>query len=207
MMKIGAENQKKAIAAGALFLVAIIMFVHMFWGGSSGSAPSGPATANAANPQARPAGRRTPPNRKGGTRNAEKSGPLTPNLDPRLHLDLLADSENVEYKGNGRNLFDAASMPDIPVAVAPAMPKQPDIPQTPVAATPPPPPPIPLKFYGFTSSGGMKQVFLMQNDDVFVAKEGDIVQRRYKIVKINNNNVEVLDVLSNNKQSIPLTAG
>jgi hypothetical protein len=33
------------------------------------------------------------------------------------------------------------------------------------------------------------------------------VQRRYKIMKINNNNVEVLDVLSNNRQAIPLTAG
>ena len=40
----------------------------------------------------------------------------------------------------------------------------------------------------------------------FVLHEGDIVNRRYKIVKINANNIEVLDVLNNNRQTIPLTA-
>ena len=66
---------------------------------------------------------------------------------------------------------------------------------------------INLKFFGFASGPDHKRVFLAQGDDVFVAGEGDIVRQRYKIVKINNNNVEVLDVLSNNRQTIPLTAG
>jgi hypothetical protein len=39
-----------------------------------------------------------------------------------------------------------------------------------------------------------------------VAKEGDIVDRRYKIVQINNTSVMVEDVLNNNRQPIPLTA-
>jgi hypothetical protein len=42
---------------------------------------------------------------------------------------------------------------------------------------------------------------------VFIAKEGEIVDRRYKIVRISPNAVEILDVLSNNRQSIPLTQG
>jgi hypothetical protein len=45
----------------------------------------------------------------------------------------------------------------------------------------------------------------MQNNDVFVAGEGDIVNRRYKVLKINQNSVEIEDVLNNNRQSIPLT--
>jgi hypothetical protein len=74
---------------------------------------------------------------------------------------------------------------------------------------PPPyvPPPINLVFYGFaTPSNGVKRIFLAKNEDVFIAKEGDIVDRRYKVVRISQNAVEILDVLSNNRQSIPLTS-
>ena len=68
-------------------------------------------------------------------------------------------------------------------------------------------PPIDLKFYGFAISkpGEAKRIFLSQGEDVFIAKEGDIVDRRYKVVHISPNAVEILDVLSNNRQSIPLT--
>ena len=73
---------------------------------------------------------------------------------------------------------------------------------------PPPPPPIPLKFYGFTGNkSGPKQVFLSKGDDIFIAKEGQIIDRRYKIIKIGPNSVEVEDVLTNNRQTLPLTAG
>jgi hypothetical protein len=65
-----------------------------------------------------------------------------------------------------------------------------------------------MKFIGFANKPGQaKQIFLMQNEDVFVAKEGEIVNRRYKVVKINQNSVEIEDVLNNNRQSIPLTQG
>ncbi len=40
-----------------------------------------------------------------------------------------------------------------------------------------------------------------------MAKEGDIVNRRYKILKINNNSVDVEDVLTNNRQTLYLTQG
>jgi hypothetical protein len=66
-----------------------------------------------------------------------------------------------------------------------------------------------LKFYGFAISkpGEAKRIFLSQGEDVFIAKEGDIVDRRYKVIRISPNAVEILDVLSNNRQSIPLTQG
>jgi hypothetical protein len=81
-------------------------------------------------------------------------------------------------------------------------------PQQPAVAPPPPPPPSNLKFYGFaTPQGGLKRIFLLKDQDVFVAKEGDIVDRRYKVVRISPNAVEILDVLSNNRESIPLTQG
>ena len=73
---------------------------------------------------------------------------------------------------------------------------------------PPPPPPINLKFFGFANKPGEpKKIFLSQGEDVFIAGEGDIVDRRYRILHITPVSVEVEDVLNNNRQSIPLTQG
>jgi hypothetical protein len=78
--------------------------------------------------------------------------------------------------------------------------------------TPPPvaaPPPIPLKFFGFASHPGEpKRIFLSKGDDVFIAGEGEIVDRRYKVVRISPNSVEIQDVVgSGPPQNIPLTQG
>ena len=52
-----------------------------------------------------------------------------------------------------------------------------------------------------------KRYFSAHGEDIFVAKEGDIVNRRYKILKINNNSVDVEDVLTNNRQTLYLQQG
>jgi hypothetical protein len=73
---------------------------------------------------------------------------------------------------------------------------------------PPPPPPINIKFFGFANKPGeSRKVFLSQGEDVFIAVEGDIVDRRYKVLTISPMSVEIEDVLTNNRQSIPLTQG
>ena len=53
--------------------------------------------------------------------------------------------------------------------------------------------------------GEAKKVFLSEGEDVFIASEGDIVNRRYKVVRISPNSVEIEDVLYKHSQSIPLT--
>ena len=94
-----------------------------------------------------------------------------------------------------------------PLPVSPVEPLPPGPQPTPVY-TPPPPPPIDLKFYGFAGpKGGSKRIFLLKGEDIFLAKEGDIVDRRYKIMHISPNSVEVQDVLTNNTQTLPLSAG
>src|SRR5207245_5948449 len=76
----------------------------------------------------------------------------------------------------------------------------------PVPQGPPPPPPINVKFFGFANRPGQaRQVFLSEGDDTFIAKEGDIVERRYKVAKINNDSVDITDVLNNNTQRIMLS--
>jgi hypothetical protein len=71
----------------------------------------------------------------------------------------------------------------------------------------PPPPPIPLKFYGFANKPNeAKRVFLVDEGEVFVARQGEIVERRYKIVQINTASVVIEDALTSNKQTIQMTA-
>jgi hypothetical protein len=207
-VKIGAENRNKLIAAVALMAIAIVLVARILF--SSGPTPvpttvaaTTPANSPAAAP-ARPAARartlagRTK-NRKG---TAANSAPHS--IDPTLRYDWLNASEKTKYEGNGRNIFMAQA--EIPKPVAPVSPDQ--IAAARIAQGPPPPPPINLKFYGFASKAGEpKKIFLSQGEDVFIAGEGDIVDRRYKILHITPMSVEIEDVLNNNRQSIPLIQG
>jgi hypothetical protein len=203
-MKLGTENRTTTIVAAVLFAIAIFLLVRM-WTGTSQPAVAAvpaPAQSEAAAAPAAPAARgRRARGRAAGTAAA---APLV-SLDPRLHLDLLKQSEDTEYKGTGRNIFLAEA--EIPKPITPAIVDNKHLPPPPPPG-PPPPPPINLKFFGFASGQGEPtRVFLGNGADVFVASEGEIVNRRYKVMKIHHNSVEIEDVLSNNRQTIPLTAG
>jgi hypothetical protein len=203
-MKLGAENRTKTIIALALFVLGVFLVVRTFAGfGGAPARAAAPSPAAPATPRARRIIRARAP------KPAEPSQPAV-SLDPRLRLDLLKSSEDTDYTGTGRNIFRAEAETEIPSPVAPAVTPGKNGnpgPQTPAVIAPPPLPPIDLKFFGFASQPGQqKKVFLAKGDDVFVASEGDIVDRRYKIVKITNNAIEVLDVLNNNRQTIPLTS-
>jgi hypothetical protein len=160
-------------------------------------------TATAAATVAAPSSTASAAGKKQAKKATGKPGPvlLAESLDPTLRLDLLKSSEDVSYKGAGRDIFQNQPEPEaIPKVAKPVINTGPP--------TPPPPPPIPLKFYGFSGNkSGPKQVFLSKGDDIFIAKEGQIIDRRYKILKIGPNSIEVEDVLNNNRQTLPLTAG
>jgi hypothetical protein len=189
---IGSQNRKKVMWAGGLGAVAVILIGYQLF-----SSPGAPVTA--AQPAATTAAKARTRLGRGG-----KEHPVAEErLDPTLDLRLLAETEQTKYTGSGRNIFVAQV--DIPQLEAPP---NPDLgPVGPPAPPPtPPPPPINLKFFGFANKPGEpRKAFLSQGDDVFIAVEGDIVDRRYKIIKIGPTSVEVEDVLYNNRQSIPLT--
>jgi len=195
-VKLGTENRTKTILAAVLVVLAPAMLYRWLSGsGEEGESPSAGARAPVST-TTNTADQRTIP--KSGT----KGRFLAQTLDPTLRFDLLQTSEEVTYKGSGRDIFRSQAEPaPIPKPLPPD--KQPK-----PVYTPPPPPPINLKFYGFAGrKDGYKRIFLSQGEDIFVAKEGDIVDRRYRIVKINANSVDVEDVLTNNRQTLPLTAG
>ena len=196
-MKIGSENRTKLIVAVSLMVVAVVAMLFSF-GGSAPKAAT-PAPAPVAASRAVTAPRPAPRTKARGKK--VSAGPRS--LDPTLRYDWLKTSEDTKYEGTGRNIFLAQA--EIPQPVAPVTPDK-DANSGP--PQPPPPPPINLKFFGFASKAGeAKQIFLSEGEDVFIAAEGDVVNRHYKVLRISPTSVEIEDVLNNNRQSIPLTAG
>ena len=192
----GAENRKQLIALAVLGGIALVMLAWEFWPTTTTVATSGMPTTTAV---AKPATRRTA---------SGKIVPMPePRLDPTLDLKLLNQSEEIKYEGNGRNIFVAGSVPRIekPKRNGTAQPEQAQLHMPPPV---PAPPPITLKFFGFANRPGeTRKVFLSQGEDVFIAGEGDIVDRRYRVLHIGATTVDVEDVINNNRQSLPLTQG
>ncbi|HXM22835.1 MAG TPA: hypothetical protein VN948_16370 [Terriglobales bacterium] len=198
-MKIGAENQKKLILAVALMVVAIVVLLFSFGGSAPTATTPAPAIAPVATAQPAATSRLAPRKKAHGKK--ASAGPRS--LDPTLRYDWLKASEDTKYEGTGRNIFLAQA--EIPQPVAPATP---DKEANSGPPPPPPPPPINLKFFGFASKAGEpKKIFLSEGEDVFIAAEGEVVNRHYKVLRISPTSVEIEDVLNNNRQSIPLTLG
>jgi hypothetical protein len=191
-VNIGAENKKQLRWMIALLAIALLVGIYNFvdFGTSSANSPS-PASTSTGNQQKKPALTETVDN---GT------------LDPRLRLDILAASQSKKYEAGGRNIFRMEEVKKIDPMIANARgPMGPD--PLPTPPPPPPPAPIPLKFYGFASKPTEpKKIFLFDEGEVFVARQGDIVERKYKVIQINNTSVVIEDVLTSNKQTIPLIA-
>ncbi len=200
-MKITTENRNKLIAAAVLGGLAVVLLARAFFS-FGGSAPSTPAVSVVV-----PTPVTTPHNKAAarGKAAAKRAGAAPRSLDPQLRYDWLKASEDTKYGGVGRNIFKVqAAIPEPEGTGATGKEKAED--EGP--PEPPPPPPITLKFFGFASKPGEpKKVFLSQGEDVFIAREGEIVDRRYKVVQISPMSVEIEDEMNNHRQSIPLTQG
>jgi hypothetical protein len=205
-VKLGLENRRNTILAAALGVVAILVFAFEFMPSSSTIASTTPATGT---PTSSPSAAHA----KGAGHHGSGSGSAKKerapqSLDPTLRLDELAATEQIKYEGSGRNIFVSQAEVVIPTPLAPGAvgPNDPKPYQPPAVAAAPP---IPLKFFGFANQPGEpKKVFLIKGEDTFIAGEGEIVDRRYKVVRISPTSVEIQDVVgSGPPQSIPLTQG
>ena len=89
-----------------------------------------------------------------------------------------------------------------PVSTVPTGPPPPVVP-----AGPPPPPPIPLKFIGIVErANGVKWAVLSDGKTAPQhGKEGDVIDGRYRIVKIGTESVELTYVDGRGRQTVRLT--
>lgn len=148
-------------------------------------------------------------------------------IDPKLRLDLLAKVRSVDLGPAARNLFawgaatPAALPPGMkdPHPIVPKRPGQavPGVEANVSSSQPSAPPPITLKYYGYTSqrSDGHKRAFFSEGDcsgasptaqcDIFIAGEGDLILKRYKVVRISASSAEVEDTQFNHTQPLPIT--
>jgi hypothetical protein len=207
-VKLGLENKKELIVAALLGVILLLVVVYQFFPSSSTNASTGTGI-----PPAPPAVVPRQAAHHHSTPTATKKEKVPQNLDPTLRLQELAVIEQIKYEGSGRNIFVSEAEPVIPTPLAPGQtgPGGKSGEETKVW-TPPAqaaPTPIPLKFFGFANQPGEpKKIFLSKGEDVFIAGEGEIIDRRYKVVRISPNSVEVQDVVSSGPpQSIPLTQG
>ena len=208
-MKLGTEDKKKVLVAAVLFAIIVPAAIWEVYGYfATPTRPTAPAAvitqprppAVRAAKSSAPAAAAAPAGPE-----AERVGGII--VDPTLHLDKLAQSEDVEYEGTGRNIFSAESAPvNIPQPIAPA--RGNDTATVTVPQTPPPPraPTIDLKYFGYERAEDKSmKAFLIHGDDIFMARSGDVVDHRYKVGAITPGSIQVTDLAYNNTQTLPMS--
>jgi hypothetical protein len=232
-MKVGAEPKKVAIAGGLMVVAAYLMYTNVIAADSARGTPRSQAAVPAAPPALNPVPappasrtRTTAPARPrgdasirewtvkiGGARPEDRADPKTTDLT--LRLDLLARLQNATIGGGHRSLFDFSAapvtVPDTKIlpkkpgeAAAAKPPTEPPKPETEAEKPKPPPPAIPLKFYGYVASREGRRAFFLQGEDIFTASEGQLVQSRYKVLRIGTTSAEVEDTKFDNRQTLPI---
>jgi hypothetical protein len=232
-MKLGAEPWKTKILIGLLIAAPIVYYVMNSGSAgdatsyrSPGATGPAPVTApRTQSPVTRPNINRSNSSRERTLQEfrpslkrkpEERADPMS--IDPALKLDLLAKLQGVSVEGTHRSIFDFGQAPPPKPDPAAAKPKSPvpsplvaekkdtkdkDKADTPAAKVAPP---VPFKFYGYISpvSNPRRRAFFMEGDEIHIVAEGDVVKRRYKIVRIGVNSVVVEDTEFKSQQTLPL---
>jgi hypothetical protein len=163
----------KATRGQILLLCALLgAFAAVVWYNLSGTVAP-PAAGNAALARAEPS-------RAAAARDRAESA-------PPVRLAQLSADRPAEIEG-GRNLFrEKPKAPPPAPKVVPPPPPDPNAPPPP----PPPPPPITLKLIGIVQGSGKPIAALSDGKDVFYGREGEIIEGRYRIIKVNVESVDI----------------
>jgi len=134
-------------------------------------------------------------------RRATAPGPAT--TAPEVHLESL-EAPRPKPGAGDRDLFrfKPKAPPPAPRASAPPMVAPPTGP-----APPPPPPPIPYKFIGLVESSPAKRIAVLSDgrSQPVYGREGDIIEGRYRIVRIGAESIEMEQIDGKGRQTIRLS--
>jgi hypothetical protein len=138
----------------------------------------------------------------------EQHIPATPDkrVPPDLHLELLSRLQHVEGVG-ARDLFHFAEAPPVNGMQSAQPPHQTGPTNISPAAvqTSPEVRRIPLVFYGYVlRPGAAPSAFVLDEDQVHVAKQGELIRGRYRLVRFSVKSVTVEDGLTGERQTIPI---
>ena len=130
--------------------------------------------------------------------------------DVKLEL-LQADQNGLDEPKRNPFRFEARTPPPAPPTSSsprdrPAVDFTPP-PEPFTPAGPPPPPPIPLRFIGVISGGGATRMaaFTDGRGNNFQGREGDIIEGRYKVLRIESESVELAYLDGRGRQTIRLS--
>ena len=140
--------------------------------------------------------------------------------DARIRLDLIEKSESSAEEIGRKNVFQyrqtpapppsgsrggsslATPQPSAPTVIGPAALGPP------ATIAPPGPPPIPFKYQGYAvenaPSGQITAFLTDETSHHYNVGIGEVLMGRYRITQISTNSVEVEDVQSNRRQTLPL---
>ena len=230
-MKLGAEKNKVILLGVLLTIACATVYTQFFSGPKLGPAARRPATSRAsATPQRKTTRRQRPASRPArgqtfrpsfgsGDDSGEPLDAMT--VDPTLRTDLLAKVRGVEFSGVERNIFRFGQRkPKVPVGPTPeelaeaarrtkeaASNSAPEPPKSKPQVKAAQAPPIKWKYYGFANSSkdARKRAFLLgEEEEIFIATEGDIFKKRYRIVRIGINSIVIEDMQFKDEQTLPL---
>ncbi len=232
-MKLGAERKKVYILCGLLVVAALTFWLNRSDDEPSGKQQQSSRAVPAGTPAPAPAATRAPapappnisqaPRNRTATRASQEFKPsLKPRrpedrvdpmtVDPTLRLDLLAKLREVRLQGGARSLFEFSQAPPPKTADVKIVPKAiknalntppPEASAVPAAPVKPPPPPIMLKFYGYANPT-QKRAFFIEGEDIYIVAEGELIKKRYKVIRIGVNSAVVEDTQFQHQQTLPL---
>ena len=124
--------------------------------------------------------------------------------NPEIRLGEIERARKTEYKSSGRNPFSPVQAPAPPVSDTG------EKHEVPGPQPPPPPPPLTLpsnvKFYGFGTVpiGTPRLAFFTDGEEVYAVAEGEVLMRRFRILRIGNAIVEFEEISSGRTSTAPL---
>jgi hypothetical protein len=178
------KSQIKKWSAMILGLVCVALLFNLIFSKGTNIKAARPAAMTMA---------RTTQNQTGVTKPV--TGDDIARYNPELNVNLLKRIDGRTMPSPSRNPFEFPPPP--------APPKQDQSPIQNYVAPPPKPPPIPLKAIGYSvKAGGVPEAVVMDDDGVYVVHVGEIFAKRYRVISLTPNWVEIED--ASTKQSIQL---